>query len=126
MSSGWFSKEDNQSLIEVINDGIYVEAIENDGKFNLVITDLNNFSTPIIRYNTGVVISDLKYNEDGSLKSFLMIGRDDDLVKLQGILTSKSKIVDTLSKFTDIFTINIKTQEDRDLLEIIIDDELKG
>lgn len=121
-----FSKEDNQSLIEVINDGIYVEAVDNDGKFNLVITDLNNFSTPIIRYNTGDVISDLNYNEDGSLKSFLLVGRDDDLVKLQGILTSKSKIVDTLSKFTDIFTINIKTQEDRDLLEIIIDDELKG
>ncbi len=119
------SKKNNLLSIEVINDGIYAEAIKNEDGLHFVITDLNNYSTPIIRYDTKDIIKDIKLNKDGSLKEFLLVGRNDDLIKLQGTLTSKAKLIEILNKFTDKFIINIKTKEDKDWLEITIDNHFK-
>jgi phenylacetate-CoA ligase len=114
------SKKKDPKLIKVINDGIYAEAIEKDKTIGLAITDLNNKATPIIRYNTGDVLKNIKYADDGSLKEFSIIGRSDDLIKLQGILTSKTKIEDTLSRYTHEFIVNFKTKENRDYAEFIL------
>ncbi len=119
------SKKGNPKLIQVVNGGIYVEAVEIDNNTQLVITDLNNKSTPIIRYNTKDILENVKYNDDGSISQFAIHGRDDDLIKLQGMLTSKTKIEDTLSKYTNDFIINLKTKENRDYVEIVIPIEFK-
>ncbi len=119
------SKAGNPKAIEIINDGIYTESIEEDGVKYFVVTDLYNLATPIIRYKTGDVIRNTKHNKDGSLSEISIIGRADDLVKIQGVLTSKTKIINTLLKFTDKFYIKIKTRKGRDLVEIAVDQAVK-
>jgi len=107
--------------IKVINSGIYVEAKEEtDGQTALVITDLNNTSTPIIRYKTGDIIKDIKYMKDGTVKEFAIVGRDDHLIKLQGILISKGMIIDRLSKYTNEFMVKVKTVQERDFVEVVM------
>ncbi len=119
------SKKGDPKLIKVINEGIYVEAVEINKNLELAITDLNNSSTKIIRYNTKDVLEKVKYNDDGSISEFSVTGRDDDLIKLQGMLTSKTKIEDTLSKYTNEFIVNFKTKENRDYVEFILPSEFK-
>lgn len=119
------SKKENPKQIQVINREIYVEAVEMNNCAQLVITDLNNKSTPIIRYNTKDILRDIKYNNDGSISEFTLIGRDDDLIKLQGMLISKTKIEDALSKYTSNFIINLKTKKNRDRVEIVLPINLK-
>ncbi|MEX0918747.1 MAG: AMP-binding protein [Candidatus Paceibacterota bacterium] len=119
------SKKDDPQKITVISNGIYVEAIEIKNLKHLVVTDLYNLATPIIRYKTGDILDNVKYNRNGSLKEFEIINRSDDLIKVQGILTSKTKIIDSLLKFTDQFMVYIKTNNDRDLVEIFIDNKVK-
>lgn len=114
------SKKDNPKIIEVINEDLYVEAVEINDKLQLVVTDLNNLSTPIIRYNTKDILDNIKSNEDGSVREFTIIGRDDDLVKLQGMLTSKTKIEEVLSKYTNEFIVNFKIKENKDCVEFIL------
>ena len=120
------SKKGNPRLIKVINEGIYVEAIKVKDDLQLAITDLNNKATPIIRYNTRDILEGVKYNRDGSISEFVVIGRSDDLVKLQGMLTSKTKIENTLSKYTSDFIVNFKTKENRDFVEVVLPLEFKG
>ncbi len=119
------SKKGNPRLIKVINEGIYVEAIKIKEDMLLAITDLNNKATPIVRYNTWDVLKDIIYNDDGSISEFIVIGRSDDLVKLQGMLTSKTKIEEILSKYTNDFIVNFKTKENRDYVEFVLPKEFK-
>ncbi len=115
------SKKGDPSIIEMINEGIYTESITGtNGEQYFVVTDLNNFATPIIRYRTGDTIDNVKHNKDGSLKEISIIGRGDDLVKIQGVLVSKTKIVEILSKFTDKFVVNIITKKHRDFVEVFL------
>ncbi len=119
------SKKGNPKVIEVLEGDIYVEAVKIDQKLQLVITDLNNKATPIIRYNTKDILQNVKLNKNGSISEFTIIGRDDDLIKLQGMLTSKTKIENTLSKYTDEFIVNFKTKENRDFVEFVLPLEFK-
>ena len=120
------SKKGSPKIIEVIDEDIYVEAVEIENKLQLAITDLNNHSTQIVRYNTKDILENVKLNKDGSICEFTIIGRDDDLVKLQGMLTSKTKIEDTLSKYTNEFIVNFKTKENRDFVEFVLPSKFKN
>jgi phenylacetate-coenzyme A ligase PaaK-like adenylate-forming protein len=119
------SKPGDPKLIEVINDGIFAESVETENGLELLITDLNNFSTPIIRYNTFDILDRVKYNSDGSLMEFELKGRTDDLIKLQGLLVSKNQIKDILSKFSEDFIVNISIKDNRDFVEIILPSRIK-
>ena len=119
------SKKGRPKVIEVIEDGVYIEAININENLQLLVTDLNNTSTPIIRYNTQDILQDVRYNNNESLKEFTIVGRSDDLVKLQGMLTSKTKIDDFLSKYTERFIVYLETKDNRDHVRIIIPSNLK-
>jgi phenylacetate-CoA ligase len=119
------SSKHNPKIIKVINDGIYVECLKENGLNYLVITDLNNTATPIIRYKTGDIIDNIKSNKDSTLSEVSIVGRSDDLVKIQGELISKTKIVETLSHFTDKFLVNIRTKKTRDFVEVTLDQACK-
>ncbi|MFA5931522.1 MAG: AMP-binding protein [archaeon] len=108
----------DQKLIKVIPDGIFVEMVNVDGNNELVITDLNNKATPIIRYNTRDLLIRVKEEKNGSLQEFEVKGRNDDLIKLQGLLVSKNKIIEVISKYTNDFYVNIIIKEGRDYLQI--------
>lgn len=116
---------DNEKRIHVINDGILVEIEKNDNVEELVITDLNNFSTPIIRYNTRDVVGNIDRDNEGNITAFELHGRNDDLVKLNGILTSKKHLSNSLLKFTEKFFIELKTKDDRDLVTIHLPESLQ-
>lgn len=113
-------------LIKTIPDGIYAESVEVDGNDELVITDLRNRSTPIIRYNTRDLIKRTKINPDGSLAEFEIIGRSDDLLKLKGLLVSKNKIVSTLSAFTQEFYVDVVIKNGMDWLNVFLPISIKS
>ncbi len=119
------SVKGNLKKIQVIGDGIYAESIEESGVHHLVVTDLYNYATPIIRYKTGDVIDSILQNKDGSISQFSIIGRSDDLIKIQGVLVSKTKIVEKMLMFTDTFVVHIITKDSRDFVEVHIDAECK-
>ncbi|VVB77292.1 AMP-binding enzyme [uncultured archaeon] len=112
------SKPGDAMTQEVIGDGAYVEAVDVNGATELAVTDLNNLSTPVIRYLTGDVIKNIKYGDDGSVIEFVPDRRNDDLIKINGILVSKSALVEALSKYSDDFTVRIETRNDSDFLEV--------
>jgi len=51
----------------------FAEAVESDSGHNLVGTSYHNYASPMIRYNTEDVISEVE-EEDGILKSFIVAG----------------------------------------------------
>lgn len=120
------STTDDLQSIKVIDKGIFVESYEVDGKGHLLVTDLYNESTPIIRYDTKDSIEILSTTSNGSLKEFKLIGRDGELTKLQGILVSKVKIINSLLKITDNFHIDLEIKGGRDVVSLYIDNSLRG
>lgn len=115
------SDKSNPKVINVLSRGLYVEAVKyDDENYHLVVTDLNNTSMPIIRYDTNDLVTNLKFNKDNSLKSFTLNGRSDDLIKLRGTLTSKSKLISLLSKYGADFVIKLITKDGSDCLEITL------
>ena len=121
------SKKNNPKIIKVISDGLYIESIKNDVGDELVVTDLNNFSTPIIRYNTADIIDHISYNKKNkSIIQFELKNRSDDLIKLQGILTSKNQIIETISRFTNEFIINLFIEDNRDIVELTLPNSIKN
>jgi phenylacetate-CoA ligase len=119
------SKKGAPEIIEIINEGLYPEIIEENETKYLVITDLNNYATPIIRYKTGDVVDNIKYNKQGDLTEITIIGRSDDLIKIQSVLTSKSKIIEIITKYTNKFTVYLKTKNGRDWVYVYLDKKSK-
>ncbi len=115
------SKKGNPKALEIINVGIHTESmVDEKGDHYFVVTDLHNFATPVIRYKTGDIIEKIQKNKNGTLAEFSIVGRGDDLIKIQGVLLSRSKIIEILSNFTDRFVVNILTKEGRDFVEIVL------
>ena len=114
------SKRGRPDIIEIINKGIYTEAIKEGNYTYFIVTDLLNSATPIVRYKTGDLISNVITNRNGSVKEMSVVGRSDDLVKIQGILVSKTKIINTVSHYTNKFIVYIKTQKNRDCVDIVL------
>lgn len=116
----------DEKKIHVISDGIIIESEKNKNIEELVITDLNNFSTPILRYNSKDIIDNIKKDHNDHIIEFELKGRNDDLVKLMGILVSKIKISNTILKHTDEFYVLLKTKENRDYVEIHLPNSIKN
>lgn len=120
------SKKGNPEIIEVISEGILAEELSISDKTELIITDLNNTSTQIIKYRTQDCIENIKKDNEGFISEFKIGARNDSLIKLQGVFISKTKILDLISKYTSDFIINIKTKNNRDFLEITLPENYKG
>ncbi|VVB77295.1 AMP-binding enzyme [uncultured archaeon] len=60
----------------VVGTGAYVESVETARGNELLVTDLNNTSTPVIRYRTGNLATDIRYGKDGSVKEFTLCQND--------------------------------------------------
>ncbi|MFH0715055.1 MAG: AMP-binding protein, partial [Candidatus Diapherotrites archaeon] len=108
--------EKNPSKIKVIEEGIRVESIAEESGENLLVTDYQNFSTPIIRYRTGDIIKPRKVSKDGSISEFEMLARSDDLVKLRGSFVSKNKIIESLLDYSSHFQVVVSTKNNKDVV----------
>lgn len=112
------SKPENPKVFKALEKGILLESEETEKGDGLLITDKRNKSTPIIRYKTKDLIENVKYDKNGFIKEFRVIGRYGSLVSLQGRLFSKVEIKDTLSRFTKDFFVEIKTRNNRDFVDV--------
>jgi len=114
----------------LIDDGVYIEILKDNGTFSetgkgeIIITDLYNFSTPIIRYRLG---DEVEIKKIGNKKYIKILGRKDKFVKIQGKITSINSLIKVVrkiigsQKFTIILTHKPKKIED--LLLIILPKE---
>jgi len=115
------SKKGDPRVLEIINDGIFTESLKENDAERFVVTDLHNTATPIVRYKTGDMLERVRHNSDGTLSQMSIVGRGDDLVKIQGILIPKTKIIEIVSRFTDKFLVDIQTKKARDFVEVTLD-----
>ncbi len=117
------SVKNNPKVLDIIDHGIYIESVEDHGVRHLVVTDVLNTATPIIRYKTGDVVTVIRENKAGGtvqLNRVSIVGRSDDLIKIQGVLVSQKKIIDILLRFSDTFIVYVKTKNSRDFLEVVL------
>ncbi|VVB77294.1 Uncharacterised protein [uncultured archaeon] len=119
------SKKGKPKVLEAFDPGLYVETAEGTDGTELVVTDLENLATPIIRYKTGDLVNVLERNGDGSVREFSYEGRTGDLVKLFGMFASKTDIENRLSKYTDDFVVYIKTSGAGDYLQIVLPEKCR-
>ncbi len=114
----------------LVEDGLYIEILKDDGTFSeegegkIIITDLYNFSTPIIRYQLG---DRVKIKVNRGKKFIRILGREDKFVKIQGKITSISSLTKAVEKISgdQKFTIILahKPNKIEDLLLIILPQE---
>ncbi|VVB77297.1 AMP-binding enzyme [uncultured archaeon] len=114
------SRRGDPKAIRVSPPGLWIETAATEKGTELVLTDLENLATPIIRYRSGDIVEDVKYNDDGSVREFTPVGRKDHMIKLRGALVSGQEIVEKLSKYTDDFVVSIKTANFTDVLEVLL------
>jgi len=120
-----YADRDQGDILNVIEDGLIAEAAPFDDKTSeLVITDLNNTSMPIIRYNTHDQIIILEKNGI-FVKKFKLVGRTDDLTKIRGKLVPKNDLREVILAYTQEFYIEIVIENDSDCLLVHLPKELK-
>lgn len=119
--------KNEDAFIRVFEEGIYIEVLQSDGSIArtgegfILITDLNNFSTPIIRYRVG---DRVQIKKEGSKKYMKVLGREDNFVKIQGELTSRNELVKSVAdaagvnKFSIILTQ--KPNKNEDMLLVVL------
>jgi len=110
-------------FMELLDEEIYVEVLDKEGKSHdsgegeLILTDLNNYSSPIIRYRVGDFVNIKKEN---GKKFIIPKGRLDNFTKIQGEITSIGKLITDISTVVDHpnFCVHIdkKYTHDDDLL----------
>ncbi|VVB77289.1 AMP-binding enzyme [uncultured archaeon] len=120
------SRNKNLNRMEVIAKGVYVETVEIEAGDALVVTDLNNFAMPIVRYVTGDIVKDVRHNDDGSVKEFTVDRREDDALVLNGWRASKFDIVSKLSDYAQDFIVYIKAVGGVDTVEIVLPENCRA
>lgn len=93
----------NNKSEEMILSGLFCEIIDKnsnikeEGQGELLITDLYNYSMPIIRYKVGdyVTIKQIKNH-----KFVIIHGRIGDMININGNLISKNNIINLITKIT--------------------------
>lgn len=115
----------NPKKFKALEKGTYIETHKTDKGKELLVTDLKNKATPVIRYRTQDLVKNVTYNSDGSVSEFELIGRYGDLTKIQSFLVSKQNLTDTLRRFTKDFKIKIKTIAVGDYVEVNLPKNLK-
>ncbi|VVB76840.1 Uncharacterised protein [uncultured archaeon] len=120
------SKYDDPNRMDVIGNSTYVETVEKSMGDAIVVTDLNNFVMPIIRFVPGDIVKNVKYNDDDSVKEFTYDKRMDDEVKINGCAYSKADIISRLGTCTQDFAFRIKNAGKLDVIEITTTEEHKS
>ncbi len=95
-------KEENKIFFNLFDQpGLYIEVLNSKGEAKeygegeIVITDLCNFSTPIIRYRLG---DKVKIFRRGSKKLLALFGRADKYTKVMGNVTSIGYLINTVKQ----------------------------
>ena len=93
------SDDPKDEYMRLFEDGLYIEILKDDGsvselgKGKIVITDLENFCMPFIRYILGDIVEIIKRGEKKYIK---VLGRTDDSILLDGEVFSKQEIIETI------------------------------
>ncbi|VVB77083.1 AMP-binding enzyme [uncultured archaeon] len=119
------SKKEDFRTFRVTGSDIFLETLDTEKGTELVVTDLKNFSTPVIRYKTGDVVTRVKYNEDGSVREFHLESREDDRIKINSELFSKSSIEDAISKYSEDFVLRVQTKDYADFIELTLPEKCR-
>ncbi|VVB77291.1 2-succinylbenzoate--CoA ligase [uncultured archaeon] len=115
------SRKEEPKVFDVISQGLYVETENTENGTELILTDLNNFSTPIIRYRTNDIVKNVKYDPDGSVTAFEFGGRATDHIDIGGSIVSKSSMANDMLAYSNEFLFYIKTGEDMaDAVDIVL------
>jgi phenylacetate-CoA ligase len=105
-------------IVEVYSEMVCLEVIDESGKYvalntpgRVVVTDLNNFAMPIIRYEIGDVAEVIKYDERNGLpKKIKILGRKQECLDLpSGKCITPLEIQDVFLKFPNV--INFKLEQ---------------
>ena len=109
--------EDGAAPLQIMEDGVYVEVLGDNGETadvgtgTLVVTDLGNHSSPIIRYVTDDRVS---ITRDGERRYMEVYGRGGEFVNLAGSVTDKAHLLFLITKAlgTDEFMLEIHCASD--------------
>lgn len=121
------AKNPQDAYLRMFENGLFIEVLKKNGKTNMlgkgkiVITDLNNYAMPFIRYILGdqVEIKQLKNN-----KVIKILGRSDNYILIHGEVESKREIVKALFKllghpnFSFLIFKDKQTYKDKIILNI--------
>ncbi len=110
----------NLDIIEVIEENIIVE----NQNSSLLVTDLSNLSQPIIRYKTGDVVEVIKENNEGMVSQFKILSRNDDLIKIRGVLISKTEMINKILNYSSDFYFIINQKNNIDTVQLHLDVKL--
>ena len=115
---------ESDKLLYNYEDYGYLEAIKlSDNQYSLIGTNLNNYSMPLIRYNTNDIIEIDKKNNSNSKINFQKIkkilGRGNEYIISQYKKIPLTNIYTTFAKYTEISKFQI-IQENINFVRVII------
>lgn len=105
-------------IVDIYADMVCLEVLDESGECvplntagRVVVTDLNNFAMPIIRYEIGDIAEVIKYDEDNGLpKKILILGRKQECLDLSsGKCITPLAIQDVFFQFSNV--INFKLEQ---------------
>lgn len=125
------AEDDEKGWTRIIEEGIYAEFLNDsgipieEGEGRLVLTDLHNFSTPIIRYKLGDRV--LMKTKNGR-KYIKILRRDDNLKKYRGFFINIDLLCEEARKYScDYFmSIDINKSTMKDELELYLPEKLSS
>ncbi len=116
-------------ILELVDDNDMNIDTKNESEGNLVITSLKKDATPLIRYKTNDIVRFLKDEKcdcGRTLRRAIILGRADDLKKINGTLISPLAIENNLLKINGVgkdFELIITNKENStiDYIELIVE-----
>ncbi|MFQ5621176.1 MAG: hypothetical protein ACE5FT_04995 [Candidatus Nanoarchaeia archaeon] len=92
-------RSEDDEWYEIIDEGLYLEVLHDDGSTartgtgRLLITDLYNYSMPLIRYDVGDKVA---VRDEGGVRQLRVLCRLGDHVKVSGDLAAEKNIVEAV------------------------------
>lgn len=127
-TGGFIAAQDNprDEYMRILDEGLYLEIVDKSGNHLetgrgfLVLTDLFNYSTPIIRYWLEDEVELVRRNKNRYIKIYKRKGKH---IKLDGELVCKSFIINRMKNILhhkDFFVLITKSQNYEDRLIIFL------
>ncbi len=116
-------KEPDDLYMVLADDGLYIEVMKPDGstsetgKGKIVVTDLFNYSMPIIRYIIG---DEVEIKRKGKEKYIRVFGRADKYINIYGEVESKKAIIECLFKILKHPNFFLVIDKDKNTYEDVI------
>ncbi len=104
-----------EGYYKLIEEGLYIEILNENkeikriGKGNIIITDLNNFSMPIIRYALGDIVEIIEKDNQKYIKIF---GRSDKYTKIGGDIIPVGHLMNLITPILGHGNFYIKVELD--------------